>query len=93
MVSLTAKSSGEGVSNVVGRFDWGEVGSPIKDSIYFRDYCYLCDEPIRVPLEKLGFPNACSFCQPDYRGISGVAEAKRLFWIRQYLDEVEVISG
>lgn len=79
------------VEDVNGRFDYGEVGSPVWDSKYYRDYCYLCNEPIRVSLDKLGFPNACSFCQPAYRGSPGVAEAKRLFWIKQYLDEVEVI--
>jgi len=82
-----------------GAFDslreiYGEVGSPIQGSIYFRDYCFICGvEPIRVPLCMIGFPNACSFCGPAYRGSPGVAEAERLFWIKHSWDGAEVISG
>ena len=74
---------------------WGRVGSRIPSSRFFRDYCYMpgCREPIRVPKEMVGHPNSCSFCQPAFRGTPGVAEAKRMFWIKQSLDEVEVICG
>lgn len=83
------------VEDANGRFDYGEVGSPVKNSRFFRDYCYMpgCHEPIRVSLDQLEFPNACSFCRPAYRGTPGVAEAERLFWIRESLEEIEVISG
>lgn len=76
-----------------GVAQWGEVGSPIIGSRFVRDYCYICNEPIRVPREQISYPNACSFCQPAYRGSPGVSEAERLFWIRQNLEENEVISG
>jgi len=83
------------VINADGLAQWGKVGSPILGSRFFRDYCYMsgCGEPIRVPLEMIGFPNACSFCRPAYRGTLGIAEAERIFWIKQYLDEVEVMSA
>lgn len=84
------------VINADGLAQWGEVGTRVKDSIFFRDYCYLCGEPIRVPPKMIGFPNACSFCRPDYRGTPGVTESERIFWIRQYLEhslEIEVISA
>lgn len=93
MVSLTAKSLGDCASDAGGDFEWGEVGCRITHSKYRRDYCFLCGEPIRVALDMIGLPNSCSFCQPDYRGTPGVAEAERMFWIRQYLDEAEVISA
>lgn len=99
LVSQKAKSSGDCVLAADGRFDYivelyGEVGSPISGSIYFRDYCFICEiEPIRVPLCMIGFPNACSFCQPAYRGTQGVTEAERMFWIKQTWDEAEVISA
>ena len=73
--------------------NYGEVGSPIKGSKYVRDYCFICFEPIRVPLEQIGLPNSCSFCQPAYRGMAGVTEAERMFWIRETWREVEVISA
>ena len=81
------------VNNVNGLADWGEVGSRVPQSKYRRDYCFLCGEPIRVSLNMIGSPNACSFCQPAFRGSPGVDEGERLFWIKQTLDEVEVICG
>lgn len=89
MVSISAHSA----IDVVGVSEWGPVGCWIPNSKYRRDYCYLCGEPIRVALNMIGLPNSCSFCQPAYRGTPGVPEAERLFWIKQYLDEVEVISA
>lgn len=90
----TAKSSVDVVLNADGHFDWGQVGSPIPGSIYYRDYCFICQiEPIRVPRCMIGYPNACSFCQPAYQGKPGVAEAERMFWIKQFLEEVEVLSA
>jgi len=93
-----AKSSGGTALSVDGHSDflisnYGEVGSPIKNSRYARDYCFICGEPIRVPLTQIGCPNACSFCQPAYRGMAGVTEAERMFWIRETWREVEVISA
>lgn len=90
----TAKSSADCVLPAGGDFNYGEVGVPIEDSQYFRAYCYLCSEPIRVPRGMLGFPNACSGCQPAYRGSPGAVEAERNFWFEQYyLDMAEVLSG
>lgn len=93
MVSLTAKSLGDCASDAGGVSDWDQVGCRIPHSKYKRDYCFLCGEPIRVALTMIGRPNSCSFCQPAYRGTPGVVEAERMFWIRQSLDEVEVMSG
>lgn len=87
------KYSGPDVVCANGLSNWGQVGSRIPHSIYRRDYCFLCGEPIRVEEDMIGHPNSCSFCQPAYRGTTGVAEAERLFWIRQTWDEAEVISG
>ena len=103
LVMRTAESSVVCVTSAVGHSgllslgsqedaDYGEVGTPVEDSRYCRDYCYLCSEPIRVPLSMLGLPNACSGCQPDYRGKPGVVEAERNFWSEQY-ELAEVISG
>ena len=78
---MAGKSSERCVLGVDGDSDYGEMGSCVADSIYVRDYCYLCGEPIRVSSNMMGFPNACSRCQPSYRGTPGVAEAERLFWI------------
>lgn len=98
MVTITENSSAVCVLLAGGRLDllaadcYGEAGTPVEDSQYFRAYCYLCSEPIRVPLSMLGFPNACSGCQPDYRGKPGVVEAERNFWSEQY-ELAEVLSG
>jgi len=27
---------------------WGEIGSPIEGSVYYRSYCRACGDPIRV---------------------------------------------
>lgn len=88
-----AISSADCVLIVGGVSNWGQVGSRIPHSKYRRDYCFLCGEPIRVALNMIGAPNACSFCQSAYRGSPGVAEAERLFWIKESLEEIEVISG
>lgn len=94
MVTITAKSSVDCALIVDGDFDYGEVGDKIEDSRYFRAYCYLCDEPIRVQVNMIGYPNACSVCRPAYRGTPGVTLAERNFWLEQYyIDEAEVISG
>jgi hypothetical protein len=38
-------------------------GAPIPGSSLYRDFCAVCKEPIRVPLEKLGLPqNFCLDC-------------------------------
>lgn len=40
-----------------------ERGEPIAGSQLFRDFCAVCEEPIRVPEEKLGLPrNFCLDC-------------------------------
>jgi len=92
-----ARYSGQGVVCASGLLVeiYGEVGSPIKNSRFFRDYCYMpgCNEPIRVPRDNLGYPNVCSFCQPAYRGSPGVTEAERLFWIRETWELVEILSA
>jgi len=88
MVSISAQSA----FGVNGRSKWGKVGSPIIGSRYVRDYCFLCFEPIRVPKDRLGKPNSCSFCQTAYRGYQGIAEAERIFWIRNTFDKTEVIN-
>jgi hypothetical protein len=88
----------ECVSDVDGHSDlsrvdcFGEVGAKIEDSRYVRDYCFICDEPIRVPRRMLGLPNGCSRCQPAYRGSPGVADAERNFWLEQY-EMAELISA
>lgn len=90
MVMITENSTADCVSLAVGLLElaqvncYGEVGTPVEDSQYFRAYCYLCGEPIRVPRKMLGFPNSCSGCQPAYRGKPGVNEAERNFWFEQY---------
>lgn len=66
---------------------FGEKGSRIKSSHYFRDYCYLCNEPIRVPRRLLRHHNACSVCEPRYRGKPGVNDIERNFWIEQYQEQ------
>ena len=65
--------------------DYGEAGEKIEGSVYFRAFCYLCSEPIRVPRRMLSFPNTCSGCIPDYRGKPGVIEAERSFYFEQFL--------
>jgi len=60
--------------------EYGDIGESVENSIYVRDYCFMCDEPIRVPMEQIGKPNSCSFCQPALRGRPGVAEFERVFW-------------
>ena len=85
---MAGKSSERCVLGVTGDSDYGEIGSCVTDSIYVRDYCYLCDEPIRVPSTMIGFLNACSRCRPCYRGSPGVVEAERLFWIEMLLELV-----
>ena len=98
MVTITAESSVACVIPVAGRLEfatvgrYGEIGVAVDDSQYFRDYCYMCGEPIRVPRQMLGLPNACSICQPDYRGKPGVIESERNFWLEQY-ELAEVMSG
>lgn len=38
-------------------------GEPIAGSTLFRDFCAVCREPIRVPVEKRGLPqNFCLDC-------------------------------
>ncbi|MBL8851927.1 MAG: hypothetical protein JNG89_19800 [Planctomycetaceae bacterium] len=38
-------------------------GEPIAGSTLFRDFCAVCQEPIRVPKEKRGLPqNFCLEC-------------------------------
>jgi hypothetical protein len=93
LATLAEKSSGGFALIADGLFDYGEKGSSVPNSIYFRDFCYICDEPIRVPLDMIGLPNACSGCRPSMRGAPGVAEAERLFWIHETWDGAEVISG
>lgn len=40
-----------------------ERGEPIAGSQLFRDFCAVCQEPIRVPEEKRGLPkNYCLDC-------------------------------
>ena len=76
---------------------FGEPGAPIEDSVFFRAYCYLCGEPIRVPRKMLSFPNACSGCRPDYRGRPEVIEAERNFYFEQFqqdrADRAEAMNG
>lgn len=67
---------------------YGEPGAPIEDSVFVRAYCYLCNEPIRVPRRMIGFPNACSVCNPNYRGRPGVVEAERNFWFEQFYQDM-----
>jgi len=73
---------------------WGKVGSPIIGSRFVRDYCYMpgCHEPIRVPKTDIGKANACSSCQSLFRGHQGIAEADRIFWIKNTLEKTEVIN-
>lgn len=69
---------------------WEEVGSKVPDSKYFRDYCGLCGMPIRVPKDRIGKFNACSFCQPAYRGVPGVSLYEQEWWLEQ-LNQAELI--
>lgn len=67
----TAKSSVDCVGLAAGLLGstvleadyFGDIGEKIEDSQYYRDYCYLCNEPIRVPCGKLREHNACMGCQ------------------------------
>lgn len=94
MVTITAKSTELCVSLVGGVSNFGKAGTPVEDSQYYRAYCYICGEPIRVSRRMLSFPNACSMCQPDYRGRPGVNEAERNFWFEQYYaDMAEVLNS
>lgn len=61
-----------------------EKGSKIRGSKYYRDFCFVCGDAIRVPKRKLRVPNACNFCEPAYQGIPGIAEAVRSWYIERF---------
>jgi hypothetical protein len=42
-------------------------GKSIENSVYFRDFCSCCREPIRVPSEKLYNDNYCFDCNGHQR--------------------------
>jgi len=42
---------------------WLQRGKPIPGSCYYRDFCALCGEPIRVPKSRLNVPNVCRDCR------------------------------
>ena len=93
LVKRRGKSSGVSVLIAVGVSKWGEVGSRVPNSKYFRDYCYICSEPIRVPIEKIGYPNPCSGCIDFYRGTPAIPEALRDYYIKDSWEGAEVISA
>lgn len=39
-------------------------GEQIPNSRYYRDFCYLCQEPIRVSFSDLERQNRCDNCYP-----------------------------
>lgn len=59
-------------------------GDKILNSKYYRAFCFICGDAIRVPKRKLRVPNACNFCQPAYQGTPGVSEAIRLWDIETF---------
>lgn len=43
---------------------WGRRGSKIENSVYVRDFCRLCSDPIRVTKIEIGNASpACSQCK------------------------------
>jgi len=55
-------SMGEG-QNRIGSLQMEQRGQRIAGSSLYRDFCAVCQEPIRVPEEKLGLPqNFCLDC-------------------------------
>ena len=45
-----------------------EVGERIPDSYYYRAYCRVCGEPIRVPMDENGIIpewGICMHCRPE----------------------------
>lgn len=63
----------DSVSDADSHSQWGEIGEPIEGSIYLRDYCLVCGQPIRVEPEMIGKPNSCQECDHRYRGRPGVS--------------------
>lgn len=63
-----------------------ERGKPVPGSRYYRDYCYICHEPIRVTKRNLRVPNACSGCMADYRGRPGISAAVVNWFIERFGD-------
>lgn len=59
-------------------------GCRVPGSKYYRDYCYVCGEPIRVPKRKLKYLNACSGCMAEYRGRPGVADSVVNWFIERF---------
>jgi len=72
--------------------NYGQVGSPIANSIYVRDYCYECKEPIRVAKSRVGKLNACDSCRKPMRRNRAISEANRKFLLLDNLDLLE-LSG
>lgn len=82
MVSISAES----VSTADLHSEYGEVGLKVPNSKYFRDYCGLCGTVIRVPKDRVGKFNSCSFCEPAYRGVPSVPLYERE-WLQELLNQ------
>jgi hypothetical protein len=56
---------------------YGAVGSPIEGSVYVRDYCRYCCEPMRVRRDEAGELHTCGYCtlRPQTGGPSGPMDA------------------
>ncbi len=38
-------------------------GDPIPDSQFFREFCYECNDPIRVVYDDVGSGRRCDVCE------------------------------
>lgn len=90
MVNISAHSA----IDVDGLFEvWGQVGDPVENSRYVRDYCIVvgCGQPIRVPRTMIGKPNSCQECQSRYRGKPGMSTYEK-FNTLQFIYE-QILDG
>lgn len=58
---------------------WGKRGSKIDDSVYVRDFCRACLEPIRVSKAVIGSESpCCNVCKG--KGLSSGSWSKEIWW-------------